>query len=269
MRDYYAFSKAQDRKFSYRFFARISGINSPSFLKHVIDGERNLTLSSIVKFAKALKFNKQETSFFKSLVLLNQSTSTNQKEIHARELLKHRLFIKFQTLSVAQLSYFEHWYYVAVRELVSIEAFKSDPDWIAKQISPPITSSEAKKALSELIKLGLLKFDDLGKLVQSDMLISTGNEVSSAFVARFHKEMMIKASEAIDRFEKPQREISSGTFGVSQETFKIIKEKTQEFRKEMQELAAKDSHQDFVCQLNFQVFPLSLPNGEKSKGENE
>lgn len=264
LKDFYISSKAQNRNFSFRYFARVAAIGSPSFLKHVIDGQRNLTLPVIEKFAKALKLNKQEASFFKSLVLLNQATTTEAKELHVQEISKHKLFIKFQSLNAAQLRFYEHWYYVAIRELVTLKDFKEEPEWIARQLSPPVSPNEAKTALGELIKLGLLKYDEKGRLIQCETLVSTGNEVTSSFVSLFHKEMMKKAADAIDRYAKPQREISCGTFGVSEETFKIIKERTQNFRKEMQELAAQDANQDFVCQLNFQVFPLSFPGGEKT-----
>ncbi|MGZ3743430.1 MAG: TIGR02147 family protein [Pseudobdellovibrionaceae bacterium] len=267
LKDFYAYSKAENKKFSYRYFARISDVGSPSFLKHVIDGQRNLTLPVIEKFTRALKLNKQETSFFKNLVLFNQATTNEEKEIYAQELLKHKLFIKFQPLTVAQLSYYEHWYYVAIRELASLKGFKEDPEWIAQQLSPPITPNEARMALSMLIKIGLLKYDKKGQLIQCETLVSTGNEVTSALVSLFHKEMMKKAAEAIDRYPKPKREISCATFGVSEETFKLIKERTQKFRKEMQEIASQDPNQDFVCQLNFQVFPLSLPEDDNHEAK--
>lgn len=262
LRDFYNQSKALNPNFSYRYFARISGISSPSFLKHIIDGDRNLTEATVDKFAKALKFTKQETSYFKALVFLNQSQTTEEREKHAQELSRHRLFLKFQSLSAAQMNYYENWYYVAIREMVTLKSFSADPQSIAQALKPSITASEAKKALEELLRMGLLKFDDQGQLVQSETLVTTGHEVTSAFVSRFHKEMMGKAAESIDRYPKPQREISSGTFAVSRETFQIIKEKVQKFRQEMQELAAQDSHHDFVCQLNLQLFPLSDPDEE-------
>jgi uncharacterized protein (TIGR02147 family) len=264
LRDFYVFAKAQNKKFSYRYFARVAGIGSPSFLKHVIDGERNLTEPVIQKFVHALKLTKQEADFFASLVLLNQAKSNEEKELYAQELLGNKRFTKFHLLSAAQLSYYESWYHVAIREMVTIKGFKEDPEWIASRIQPAITAFEAKKALTTLKTIGLLKYDESGRLVQTETLISTGNEVMSAFVARFHKEMIKQGSDAIERFPKPKREISAATFAVSEETFKVIKEKIQKFRKEIQELASNDPHHDFVCQLNVQLFPLSEPEGEET-----
>ncbi|MGZ3771929.1 MAG: TIGR02147 family protein [Bdellovibrio sp.] len=263
LKDFYVYSKAKNKNFSYRYFARISGVGSPSFLKHVIDGERNLTSAVIEKFVKALKLNKQEASFFKSLVFLNQATTLKEREIYAQELSTHKLFTKYQSLSAAQLNYYEHWYYVAIREMVSVQGFKEDPEWIGRHLNPQVSPAEVKKAIAELIKLGLLKRKKNGQLAQTDPLVSTGNEVTSALVACFHKEMMKKAAEAIELYPKPKREISCGTFGVSEKTFNVIKEKTQKFRREMQELAAQDADQDFVCQLNFQIFPLSVFDKEE------
>src|SRR3954463_10305239 len=64
--------------FSYRKFNLEAGFTSPNYLKRVIDGDRNLSSSSIPKCAKALRLNQQENWFFENLVFFNQSKSVEE-----------------------------------------------------------------------------------------------------------------------------------------------------------------------------------------------
>ncbi|MBI2338833.1 MAG: TIGR02147 family protein [Deltaproteobacteria bacterium] len=265
LKDLYASLKQEKSAFSFRFFSKQAGFRSPNFLKLVMDGKRNLSPDGIEKFARALKLNKEETTFFRNLVLLNQATTIEEKKFYAEQLIRHRFYKKINPLKQAQYDYYTNWYFIPVRELVGVDGFKEDPAWIAHQLIPPITTSEAEKALKELEQLGLIKRNEEGKLVQTDGFISTGDEVASASVAQFHREMMQKAAESIDRFPAPEREISSVTIGISEERAEQVKELIQRFRRELLAIASQDQKSTGVYQVNFQLFPLTKkPEGESS-----
>src|SRR5688572_30102358 len=80
LKDFYEAKRKTAEKISFRQFARLAGFNSPSFLKMVIDGKRNLSNESIGKVASALRFNKEEAEFFNHLVLFNQAEGVEQKK---------------------------------------------------------------------------------------------------------------------------------------------------------------------------------------------
>ncbi len=87
LKDYYESKRLTAEKISFRQFARLAGFNSPSFLKMVIDGQRNLSHESIGKVAVALRFNQEETEFFNHLVLFNQAEGVEQKKYFAERVL--------------------------------------------------------------------------------------------------------------------------------------------------------------------------------------
>ncbi|MBI4410961.1 MAG: TIGR02147 family protein [Deltaproteobacteria bacterium] len=263
LKDLYASLKEEKGPFSFRFFSKQAGFRSPNFLKLVMDGKRNISPDGIDKFARALKLNKEETTFFRNLVLLNQSATVEEKKFYAEQLIRHRFYKKVNPLSQAQYDYYANWYFIPVRELVGIDGFREDSAWIAHQLIPPITASEAEKALKELEQLELIKRDETGRLVQTDGLISTGDEVASTSVAQFHKEMMQKGAESIDRFPAPEREISSVTIGLSSVNSRQVKELIQRFRRELLAIASQDQKSTGVYQANFQLFPLT----KKTDGE--
>ena len=172
--------------------------------------------------------------------------------------MRSQTYKKFHPLVEAQYNYFTRWYFVLIRELVDLPNFREYPEWIAKQIQPPISPGEAKKALEELIKLGLLQRDQKGKLIQSSTIVVTPDEVASSAIGKYHKEMMARAQESIDRVPRELRDISAQTFGISKETAKTIKEMIQNFRTNILEVVAREQAADSIYQLNFQLFPLAV-----------
>lgn len=257
LRDLYTALKSQGNGFSFRFFSRISGFRSSNFLHLVMEGKRNLSSDSIDQLIKALNFNKSESIFFRNLVLLNQARNIEEKKFYAEQLISSSYYQKASPLKKAQYEYYSKWYLVHIRELVRLEGFQEDPEWIAHQLHPPITTQEAKKGLELLGSLGLIERNSLGKLVQADQFISTGDEVTSASISQFHRDMITKGAEAIDRFSKQERDVSCLTMGLSEKGAQGVKELIQRFRKELMAIAGQDDPSNAVYQVNFQFFPTT------------
>lgn len=257
LRDLYGFYKKTKPQFSYRYFSQKAGFRSPNFLKLVIEGKRNLSPESIERFTSALKLNRKETEFFRILVHLNQARTIGEKKLYAEQLMQSRTFRYIHPLRQDQYRYYAEWYNIPIRELTTLSEFSEDPGWIARSLLPPISPQQAQKSLDLLLQLGLLERDESGRLVQADAFISTGDEVTSTSVANYHREMIQKGSEALDRFPGPDRDISSVTMALSEEVFQEIKSLIQKFRKELLAIADQDQRPEGVYQVNFQLFPLA------------
>jgi uncharacterized protein (TIGR02147 family) len=124
LKDYYLKAKAEKKYFSYRYFSRRAGINSPNFLKVVIEGKRNLSSTTIEKFASALGLDQKETVFFRRLVVFNQARTASEKQegyIILRE-MANQLRQNGQGADLA--GFIGKWYTNAVRELMTDQ--KSD-----------------------------------------------------------------------------------------------------------------------------------------------
>ena len=59
LRDYYLYRKQDKRGFSYRQFSLKAKLSSPSYLKMVIDGTRNLSSEMALNFAKTIGLKKK------------------------------------------------------------------------------------------------------------------------------------------------------------------------------------------------------------------
>ena len=255
--DAYAALKQHRRGFSYRSFAQKAGFGSPNFLKRVIDGQRNLTDQSTDKVILGFDLSTREADFFRDLVRFCQSTTPAEKNRAFKKLGTHRKHRKVHKLERGMFDALSHWYYPAIRELVTCEGFRDDPEWIARHVVPSITPAQARKALETLIRVGLLSRDDKGTLILGDPLLSTGPEVRSLAVRNFHKQMIGRASEAIETVDIEDREISGTTVALTPEGFQLFKRKIQELRAELLELSAAEQGATRVVQFNFQAFPLA------------
>lgn len=264
LRDAYADLKKNQRGFSFRWFSRKAGMSSPNFLKLVIEGKRNLTVGSAEQFARALALTSQEADFFRELVAFNQATVAAEKNQAYERLAGFRAHRAVRRLERDAFEYLSHWYYPAIRELVSCAGFREDYDWIGRRLKPRVPAAQVKRAIDVLLQLGVLERDGAGRLRQGEPLLSTGPEVRSLAVGNFHRQMMERAADSIDTVAREEREISGVTVPLSSRGFEMFKKKIQELRAELLELSAHESAPDRVVQFNFQAFPLAI-SGEESE----
>jgi len=257
LRAYYARKKAQKPGISLRAFSRRVGLKSPNYLKLVIDGDRNLTQALAVRFAEATGLHGEGVEYFCTLVAFNQARSAGERELHYARLREFRRYRETHKLGVAQDAYHAHWYVPAIRELVATRGFREDAAWIARTLQPRITPAQARAALKTLQALGLLTRDAAGKLVQADVLLTTGQGPLGHHIVNYHRAMMERAADALDHVPREQREISSVTFGADDDALAEIKRKIVELRAEILQLATSRGTPRRVVQVSFQLFPLS------------
>jgi uncharacterized protein (TIGR02147 family) len=259
LRDYYEAARLKDKKFSFRYFSRIAGFSSSGAILKIMNGKTNLSPAGADKISKALKLNKEETSFFKSLVGFGQSKTPTEKQYFAEQLLKAKTYRKIKPLSEMQFRFYSQWYYSVVREMVELPGFKEDPEWIAGRLYFAITPREAKHTLEDLLALGMVVRNPGGKLAMADAHISAGDEVYFSQAVNCHRQFLQRASESIDLVAREKRDISAMTICISPEGAAKLKEMIQKFRKDIVEFISGDAQTDQIYQLNMQLFPLTKP----------
>ncbi|MEO6094785.1 MAG: TIGR02147 family protein [Fibrobacteria bacterium] len=260
LKDYYEEQKAE-KGFTYRDFSRLTGMNSTSWLLHLIKGTKNLSADSVVRVAKALKLNKAETEYFENMVPFTQARTNGVKDHYYQRMLGLKRKLKIAKIGEEQYDYYTKWYHPVVRSMVTKIDFgdaKSGYDFIllGRCLMPPIPAREAMKSVLLLEKLGLIGKDAAGRYQQSDAVISTGDEVASLNIVNYHKQVSRLAESVHDLSLKEERDISSLTLGIGEADFHLIKAHIQAFRKEIMDMATASENPDRVYQLNFQLFPV-------------
>lgn len=249
--------KEENPTFSFRNFARVAGFSSCSFLKMVMDGKRNLSPDSARRFASALKLSRTERNFFLDLVLFTQATDHEEKDRCCRRLTSHRNFLKAQRLSKEHLDYFSHWYYSAIREMAHLKTFRDDPAWIAKKLTPQITPAEARTAVEDLIRLGILVRTEAGRLVPAERDVTVESGVRSMAMMNYHRSMCLRAADALMGNKPKDRNHITITAAISREKFEEAKRRLEIYRRELCELFSGCPEAETVYQINLQLFHLT------------
>lgn len=257
LRDWYQAHNKDGRSFSFRAFARRAGLKSPNYLKLVMDGERNLTPQTAELFAKGLGLEGEGASYFVDLVAFNQAGTQSERNKQYARLTSFRGYRKAHKIDLAHAAYHSAWYMPAIREMAASPCASSEPDWIAERLLPPITRTEAQRAIETLLALGLLVRDADGNLGQEEALVSTGAEIQGLHIVNYHRAMMERAAASIDLVAPEERDISSLTLCVGEDGLRRLKTRVQRFRRELLELSALDDDPVRVIQINFQLFPLT------------
>jgi uncharacterized protein (TIGR02147 family) len=260
LKDYYEARKAESG-FTYRDFAKLTGMNSTSWLLHLIKGTKNLSPESTARVAKAMKLGRAETEYFELMVSFTQAKNNASRDLVYQRMLRLKRKLKIIKISEDQYDYYLKWYHPVVRSLVTKVDFgqsTAKPDYaaLARCLVPPITPAEARKSVKLLERLGLIALGPDKRYTREDAAVSTGDEVASLNVINYHKQVSRLAEAAHDRTVREERDISALTLGVGEEEFKAIKARIQSFRKEIMDLALASKGADRVYQLNFQFFPV-------------
>jgi len=263
LRAYYEAAKRTQRSFSFRSFSKLAGLRSPNFLKLVIEGERNLGADSVAGFSTALGLEGHEAEFFADLVAFNQAASLADKNRAFERISASRRFRAARRIDGDLFAYLSHWYNPAIRELAGRADFSEDPRWIASQLRPRISPTEAAEAMRLLFSLGLLvREPSSGRVLRGEPTLTTEHEVRSLGAAAFHRQMIERAAESLETVPSALRDLAALTVCISPETAARVKERIHQFREAITELCDSDTAGAVVYQLNVQWFPLSVTEGE-------
>lgn len=259
LKDLYAYLKKTQRGFTHRSFSKKGGFKSPNMLLLVMEGKRAITARTLLRFARGLQLNQQESDFLGSLVAFNRSGTEEERSEAFRDLTKHRRFREIHELTKEIFRFYSEWFHVVIREMIHLEGFRGNAEWIAATLHPRVTKEEATRALKLLVKLNLINWDENKKTYERlNPIIATPPEIKSLAVANFHRSMMQLATESISTVPSEERDITSATVGIHQGDLAQVKKKIEAFRKSLlAEMEARDKKPDRIYQLNIQLFPVT------------
>lgn len=255
LQDYYEYRKSVHRHFSYRAFAQKAGYTSSGLYLDLVKSRKHLTDQLVPKFAKALGLNERETLYFQLMVDFTHATTSESKQA-IFDRMSGLLPRSMKALSRNQKEYFSKWYYVAVRESLSVLNITDNFQDLALFLVPRITTPQARQAIQLLADLELIQLQD-GYWRSANNTISSGTEVDPFLVHNFQKEMIDLGKLAIGHFSRERRNISCTTMSISPMGLERIINKIDLFRKEVIDIVRSDEGERMVCQLNLQFFPLS------------
>jgi uncharacterized protein (TIGR02147 family) len=257
LKDYYLARKAAESGYSFRIMAAQMGFASSNYLKLVMDGLRNLGEESIEKVLDAMGLKKKEREYFVLLIAFEKAKDSSQRDNLYTQICTIRTKRLIESLSSNQLAFYQQWYHPVVRELIEGQSHKCDLATLARRISPPISVPKLKQSVQLLLELKLITIDSAGTYRHGAPAINTADELSSFAVRDYHKKILTLAQDALTQLPAPHREFGALTARVSEQGFKRIKARLQQFRAELLTLITEDSATDRVVQISLQLFPVA------------
>lgn len=265
LQDYYEYRKSVQRYFSYRSFAKRAGYTSSGFYLDLVKGRKSLTPQMVPKFIHALGLSEKEGRYFSLMVDFTHAETPESKQV-IFEQMSALLPRTTKALSRQQIEYYHEWYYVAVREALSVVNVSDNYQDLALFLNPRISVPQAKQAIHLLSDLGLIEKEN-GFWRSVNKTITSGREIPPFVVHGFQKKMMDLGKAAVEHYSTERRNISCTTMSVSPLGLERIIHKIDTFRKEVVDIVRSDDHETMICELNIQFFPLSKELGPVSETE--
>ncbi|MBT3182743.1 MAG: TIGR02147 family protein [Deltaproteobacteria bacterium] len=254
LKDWYDSKKSANRHFSFRLFSKRAGLKSPNFLKLVMEDKRNLSKDGVENFIVGLELNKQESDFFRNLVLFNQSKDHEERDKHYKQLLKSKKLKQLKPIERDRYEYYSRWYNPIIRELVTSKEYDGKAESISGRISPRISPDDVDKSIQLLIRLKFIKMNAEGKYEQTEAIVTSGSEVESHTLFNYHLNMLDVSKKALQSIGSAKRDISSLTLSINRGKLPELKKMLQQFRREVLEFTSDDDSADDIIQLNIQMF---------------
>lgn len=220
-RDFYHRQKATDPQFSYRSFARKAHI-AAAYLKHVIDGKRNLSAEMSIRFGRGMDLNDREVDYFETLVRFSQSSTVEEKNIYFDRLRRQRAksLKSFSLVEAARL--LTHWYVIAIKEIV-VNLNTIDVRLIQRALRKKLPESMIEKVVKDLLDYGFL-VEQSGRWKSTASQIQFPDEVRSFVIQSFHHQMLELAVEALND-ELQDREFQAAVFTFPTSRIQELKDK--------------------------------------------
>lgn len=239
--------------YSTRAFAEKLGLKNPNYLKLVVDGKRSLSPSLAKKLAKEFRLRNQEREYFVLIVEFQRASELDRQNEIFQELRGFREFRKAHETEAFAHDYFSNWYVVVIMEGLRTVFQSSSPEEIARRMN--LKLAEVEKSLKTLEEQGLIRKTRSGWKVLNDS-IQTPPRMKHLNIRNFHKQMLQKAVESLDRYDVQERSVGGLSIPLSEKSYDEVQNKIREFFRSLNIIYSNDPEAERVYQLNYQLFPV-------------
>lgn len=254
IRDFCTEKRRKNSAFSMRCAAEKCGVPSGTFTR-IINGTRGIGPSLLPVFTEWLGLKHLEADYFKLLVKFQNCSSDADREKYYSEILEYRSQMR-NRIPEEKFNLFENWYTIALFELIKIFPEIADPGKLGSLLVPSVNETRVANALEILEKNGFIKRTANGYSVVSEFL-TTGDYWESAAIHAFQRMMCSLGTEALVRIPKDERDISTLSISVSEESVEKIAEILRQTRNKIKTVEQNDKNPKKVYQVNLQLFPIS------------
>lgn len=261
LRAEYEARRAADAAFSHRRFSELCGYRSSGALSLLMSGQRSLSREALDRIATVLRMTAAERAHFGRMLDYEQADDFRARAAVLDRMRAAQRFAKEWDGKLDAVEFYRSWYVPVIRELVALQDFREDPEWMARRLAHTVRPADCAAAVERLLEIGMLRRDESGALRQADAILATPEEVRSEALAEFQRQMMWLAGEALDTQPSDERDMRVTTMAISRGQAAEIKAVLTQLHREVLAIVARDEPIEEAYQLNTQFFALTRSSG--------
>ena len=221
----FALRRAKNSAYSLRAFARHL-VLSPAALGEILRRKRSLSEKMRVRISKRLNWD-------------------------VAEFAKSNFYVPAK-IDLDQFSLISGWHHFAILSLAETKGYIPSPKWIAERL--PISTAEARSALSTLQKVGLL---DVEHQIPEVVQYHTPSDVPHLAIQMNHIMGCKLAMDAITQQDVEGREFNGSTIAMSKDKIPEVKKILRETVAKLERLSSSGKPEE-VFRINTHFFQLSI-----------
>jgi uncharacterized protein (TIGR02147 family) len=256
LKDRQRWLKEQKPVFTLDHIAAKLGLRSKGHVSLILKGSKTVPDAKIELLADIFELTGKEKEFFLNLVRYNQELSYRKKKDFLDRMVA-LMRISDKRLVPDQYRLVEKWYYPIVLEILRLHDFSDDWLELGNMVQPPISALEAKESVQVLRAIKVIHQNDHGFWEPTDAILTFGDGWSSVVGRTFQSHAIEMAQQALVEIPASQRDISTLTVSMSEDTFAKVRGHIQLLRKEILTMVRADNSASKVFQMNFSLFPVS------------
>ena len=255
--------------YSMRALARDLGLSAP-YLSRVLKGAKAFPEARFESFVRVLDLDDAGARLLKEAILKNavrsrEVASSAMEELLSKETPARSPVADYQESTHRRFLVLDHWYSLAILDLVTCVDFVPNPGWIAGRLGIP--ADRAERTFRQLVEEGLI-VERAGRWEKRGEKIRFPTSRSHAAIRGHHQAMMKKAVEVMnahtDDEEFERRLITSFTLAANPENLAEARRRLQRALFEIAEFLAEGECTE-IYQINAQLFPLTVARSNVRK----
>lgn len=250
----------KNNAYSMRAFARDIEL-SPSRLSEIFAGKQGLSPERAKVISTRLGFSVEKVDWFCNLVTAESSRNRHLKSIASERVSPFKNGVLSVTTNDV-MDFDPQWYHFVIRRMTQLSNFKSDPLWIADQLT--LSPELVTEAIDEMLKLGMLYVDASGNLSISENYTQQISPNAQKTIRRSFRMMLYKAYRSARDVPKHLRSHGMHYLSIHPDQIEDAKALIKEFEDKIDHLTYKSSDKTTLYSLIISFFPLIKPPSEET-----
>ena len=251
------------RAYSYSMFSAAADIKSPSYLKLIIEGRRNLSEDMMGRFAHALRLGREETVEFRALARYGQATDPSERNQRLKELsdLRARRDLESGEIDARMWDKVPSWIGWVLYAMADQTGVDFDPKALQRLFRAKASLPDIAESLRKLLEAGDLERDPVtGAVRKPRQQMEAPQDLPAALIRKLQAELIYLGIESLFRDSPKEREFGAITLALTQEEFEHVRLEVRQLRKRLhRDIGVKRQtvKAERVYQLNIQLFPVT------------